>query len=84
MRKVRYKGLGFNIKPGLTNYNVYDVVKHIHSEYGVFWDKLILINDYGEEASYDVYDQCDYSNCRKFLEDVTHEYRNVVIDEIML
>lgn len=80
MRKVRYKAQEGSIKPGLTDGEIYDVVKYTQGDYGNFWDELILINDYGMDQ---LYDMCEYTNSILFFDDVTTEFRNEVIDGIL-
>lgn len=86
MKKVKYN-IGdtdnkfFNIRVGLTDGKVYDVVQYIKGKYGVFWDRVIIINDFNEEYIYDV---CDQSNNTILFTEAITEYRNSVIDEILL
>ena len=75
MKKVKYISKYF-VQEGLTNNKVYDVVKVHKSIIAI----ITIINDQGRELAYDLYDL----NYNKLFEDVTAEYRNNVIDEILM
>lgn len=70
MRKVRYlRGISY----GLTTNKVYDVIKYDKSD-----DVVVVIDDFGKsQVWYMVYDNTVY-----FI-DVTSEYRNSLINEIL-
>lgn len=80
MEKVVYKPsvIFDSINNKLTIGKVYDVIKHIpKSVYS--YDKIYIINDLGEEESFLI----DFMG-NTFFEDGTTEYRNNVIDGILL
>lgn len=77
MRKVRYNDYGEYYYTSLRNNRVYDVIRYIPSEVRSSNDS-VEINVDGVYRIYNIYynDIC-------FFEDVTHKYRNDVIDGIL-
>ena len=76
MKKVRYIGYGYS---GLTKGRVYDVIYYYSSKAGNFWDDVTVINDYGQENVYNIYDH----KRNLLFKDGTQEYRNDIINEIL-
>lgn len=74
MKKVKYISKYINYD-GLTTNKVYDVIK-VHK--GII-SMITIINDHGRMLAYDQYDY----NYNKLFEDVTHTYRNDIIDSII-
>ena len=63
----------------LTKGKVYDVIKYIKASNNVFLDRVIIINDKGVTEKYYLYSVFQ----TPVLIDVTTEYRNKVIDNIL-
>lgn len=72
IKKVKCKNAGY---AGLTINKVYDVVEYIPTLSDLSYDRIIIINDYEMESDY-------FYRAWLFL-DVTSEYRNEVIDNIL-
>lgn len=82
MKKVRYNfTLPEYKKYGLSNNEVYDVIEYLNSGSGLYWDDICLINDYGEEYLYNLTE--GYNDRESVFTDVTTEYRNEIIDDIL-
>lgn len=80
MRKVRCIE-----KPSITSYaftygKIYDVIKYIKASAGVKVDYIVIVDDRGYEVTIRTTNHY-FTSC--FFEDVTHEYRNSIITEIL-
>lgn len=79
MIKVIYTSgyaLSYHRNSDVTDGKVYDVIKHKMSNSGLYWDELVIINDYGREQKFDLYNTLSFR-------DVTAVYRNEIINEIL-
>ena len=77
VKKVKFVGSKTNYRH-LTINAVYDVIKYTPSE-KEFWDSVTIMGYEGEEHYHYMYDGDD----RPVFINVTHEYRNEIINEIL-
>lgn len=75
MRKVKYIGNGYIY---LTNGKVYDVYEYVDSP-NINYQYVMIKDDNGD---YNIFYL--YFNGRKYIEDATAEYRNILIEEILI
>lgn len=79
MRKFKFVNDNTYSDYHITLNKVYDLVKYLPSDVDSIFDCIIIINDRGYEC--DFYIKTNFGNV--IFQEVTAEYRNVKIDEIL-
>lgn len=75
MKKVKFNKCDFSGNFNLTTDKIYDVIKSINVFEGVWIDKYVITNDVGLDVV--------FRKSNMFFTDVTEQYRNEMINEIL-